>query len=64
MIINAVAASIAGSKHQKYDLPNQDAYGQLSVGQDHIMVLADGAGSAKLAQVASPIAVYTSLQVN
>ena len=58
-----VAASVAGVSHAKTGLPCQDAHGvKQLVGDGLIVAVADGAGSASLAEVGARIAVEVSVQ--
>ncbi|EAW37528.1 PP2C family serine/threonine-protein phosphatase [Lyngbya sp. PCC 8106] len=57
-----VSASVRGTSHEKFDLPCQDAhcYKRLS---DNLLILAvaDGAGSARLSEIGSKVAVETAV---
>ena len=58
-----VAASVAGVSHAKTGLPCQDAHGVKPLdGGGLIAAVADGAGSAMLAEVGARIAVEVSVQ--
>ena len=58
-----VAVSCCGVSHEKLGMPCQDAHGW-EVNQRNILVcaVADGAGSASLAEIGSTIAVRTSIE--
>jgi hypothetical protein len=58
-----VAASVAGVSHEKAGLPCQDAHGFRHV-SDAVLIaaVADGAGSAALAEVGARLAIEVSLQ--
>ncbi|CAD5916487.1 hypothetical protein PCC9214_00376 [Planktothrix tepida] len=58
-----ISASVTGTSHEKQDLPCQDAHGFKQLSPDLIILaVADGAGSAKLADLGANIAVKTALE--
>ncbi len=58
-----ISASVAGKSHEKQDIPCQDAHSwKLLSNQVVIMAVADGAGSAKLSDLGSKIAVNTAIE--
>ncbi|MEB3279755.1 MAG: PP2C family serine/threonine-protein phosphatase [Lyngbya sp.] len=57
-----VSASVRGTSHEKCDLPCQDAYCYQRLSDDILIVaVADGAGSARLSEIGSKIAVETAV---
>ncbi len=57
-----ISASVTGTSHEKQDLPCQDAHGFKQLSPDLIILaVADGAGSAKLADLGANIAVKIAL---
>ncbi|WP_413164266.1 PP2C family serine/threonine-protein phosphatase [Capilliphycus salinus ALCB114379] len=57
-----VSASVRGTSHEKWDLPCQDAHCYQRLSNDILIVaVADGAGSAKLSEIGSKIAVETAV---
>ncbi len=57
-----VSASVRGTSHEKYELPCQDAYCYKRLSDDILIVaVADGAGSAKLSEIGSRVAVETAV---
>lgn len=59
-----ISASVAGKSHEKQDIPCQDAHNwKLLSNQIIIMAVADGAGSAKLSDLGSKLAVNTAIEV-
>jgi len=58
-----VAASVAGTSHEKHEKPCQDAHHfQALLGNSLVIAVADGAGSASLAEVGSTIAVAAAVE--
>lgn len=57
-----IARSAIGTRHQKQQLPCQDAAAVQILGEVAIGAVADGAGSAALADVGAKLAVKTALQ--
>ena len=58
-----LSASVAGKSHEKQDIPCQDAHSwKLLSNQIIVMAVADGAGSAKLSDLGSKIAVNTAIE--
>ena len=55
------AASVRGLSHERAGLPCQDAYGRLYDGNTLVCVIADGAGSAELADVGARTACDAAL---
>ena len=63
-----VAASVAGTSHEKTSLPCQDSFGHLVVpnpGDEEVLVLvaSDGAGSAKRAEAGAALACASTLEL-
>ncbi|KKD35530.1 MAG: PP2C family serine/threonine-protein phosphatase [Limnoraphis robusta] len=57
-----VSASVRGRSHEKSDLPCQDAYCYKRLSDDILIVaVADGAGSARLSEIGSRVAVQTAV---
>ena len=58
-----VAASVTGKSHEKHNIPCQDAQGYKRLSNNQlIFAVADGAGSAKLADLGANIAVKIALE--
>jgi hypothetical protein len=57
-----VSASVRGKSHEKNDLPCQDAHCYKRLSDDLLIVaVADGAGSARLSEIGSKVAVETAV---
>ncbi|HEY9615366.1 MAG TPA: PP2C family serine/threonine-protein phosphatase, partial [Microcoleaceae cyanobacterium] len=61
MVWKTITRSAIGTLHQTINLPCQDAGGDLVLGEVVMGVVADGAGSAKHADVGAKLAVTTAL---
>lgn len=62
MTWKAIARSVVGTSHQKQQLPCQDYAGDRVLGDVVLGAVADGAGSARHADIGSELAVKTALQ--
>lgn len=59
---NIVGTSVKGSSHEKTGKPCQDTHGWIHFGDTLFIAVADGAGSAKYAEVGSALAVQSAMQ--